>query len=45
MYAYSFPDDIADPIARAMYWDVMNRVRSKPWVHRFVISASSKQRY
>jgi hypothetical protein len=32
------PADIADPAARAMYWDMMNRVRAKPWVHRFVVS-------
>jgi hypothetical protein len=45
MYAYHFPTDIAEPVARAMYWDVMNRVRSRPWVRRFVVSAPFKQRY
>jgi hypothetical protein len=45
MYAYRFPAGIAEPVARAMYWDVMNRVRSGPRVHRFVISASFKQCY
>ncbi|MBR0810464.1 hypothetical protein JQ544_02945 [Bradyrhizobium diazoefficiens] len=45
IYAYRFPEDCTEPVARAMYWDVMNRVRAKPWVHRFVVSDSFKQRY
>ncbi len=45
MYTYHIPADIADPLARAMYWDLMNRVRAKPWVHRFIISDSLKARY
>jgi len=44
-YRYTIPTDIVEPIARAMYWDLMNRVRSKPWLHRFVVSDSLKQRY
>jgi hypothetical protein len=45
IYAYHVPADIAEPVAHAMYWDVMNRVRAKPWVHRFVVSDSLKHRY
>jgi hypothetical protein len=45
MYGYYVPADIADPAARAMYWDMMNRVRAKPWVHRFVVSDCFKQLY
>ncbi|MCP3439796.1 hypothetical protein [Bradyrhizobium sp. CCGUVB14] len=45
IYAYRFPEGCTEPVARAMYWDVMNRVRAKPWVHRFVVSDSFKQRY
>ncbi len=45
MYAYHVPAEITEPIARAMYWDVLNRVRSKPWMHRFVVSDSFKKRY
>ena len=44
-YSYHVPDDIMEPVARAMYWDVMNRVRAKPWMHRFVISEYCKRRY
>jgi hypothetical protein len=45
IYAYRYPDGCTEPVARAMYWDVMNRVRAKPWVHRFVVSESFKRRY
>lgn len=45
IYSYRVPADIAEPIARAMYWDVMNRVRSKPWMPRFLVSDYLKQRY
>jgi hypothetical protein len=45
IYAYRYPDGCAEPVAQAMYWDVMNRVRAKPWVHRFIVSESLKQRY
>ena len=44
-YAYSIPAGITEPVARAMYWNVMKRVRSRPLVHRFVISESCKERY
>jgi hypothetical protein len=44
-YAYDFPAGCNEPIARAMYWDLMNRVRGKPWMHKFVVSDSFKQRY
>ena len=44
-YGYHFPSEINEPVARAMYWNVMNRVRAKPWIHRFVVSDSFKRRY
>lgn len=44
LYGYSVPADITKPVARAMYWNLMNRVRSGPWVHRFIISDDFKQR-
>jgi hypothetical protein len=44
-YAYRYPMGCEEPLARAMYWDLMNRVRGKPWVHRFVVHESFKQRY
>jgi hypothetical protein len=45
LYAYGFPADCNEPIARAMYWDLMNRVRAKPWLHRFLVHESFKRRY
>ena len=45
MYGYDIPVEIKEPVARAMYWEVMNRVRTKPWTQRFIVSDSFKQRY
>jgi hypothetical protein len=45
MYGYHIPEDCTEPVARAMYWDLMNRVRAKPWVHRFIVSDSFKEHY
>jgi hypothetical protein len=36
-YSYHVPDTIKEPIAIAMYWSAMNRVRSRPYFQRFVI--------
>ena len=44
MYGYRVPAEITEPVARAMYWDVMNWVSSKPW-HRFTVHDSFKRRY
>lgn len=45
IYGYHIPDEITETVARAMYWDVMNRVRAKPYIKPFVISDAFKQRY
>ncbi len=45
MYSYRVPAEITEPVARAMYWDVMNRSRSRPYVPRFVVTDSLKRRY
>lgn len=44
-YSYHVPEAIVEPIARAMYWDVMNRVRQKPWIRPFIIHELHKRRY
>lgn len=44
-YSYHVPPAITEPLAIAMYWDVMNRSRSGPYVRQFVVSASMKERY
>lgn len=35
-YGYHIPQSVNDPLAQAMYWDLMNRVRTKPNMSRFV---------
>lgn len=45
IYSYRVPADITEPLPRAMYWDVMNRVREKPWLPRFVVPKYLKQLY
>lgn len=44
-YTYDIPGDCNEPVAQAMYWDLMNRVRARPWVHRFVVHDSFKRGY
>ena len=44
-YSYHVPETICHPIARAMYWDVMNRVGQRPLMQRFFIDEINKRRY
>lgn len=44
-YSYHVPSPITEPVAVAMYWDAMNRSRSRPYVQRFIIPDYMKQRY
>lgn len=44
-YSYSYPPDCNQPIARGMFWDLMNSVRSKPDFPEFSVSSSSKSLY
>jgi hypothetical protein len=45
IYSYRVPPEITEPVAHAMYWDVMNRSRSKPYVERFVVPDFFKRCY
>ena len=45
MYKFKIPPDCADPLAQAMYWDLMNHVRGKPYFPRFTTSRWLKNRY
>ncbi len=38
MYHFDVPPSISEPVARAMYWDLMNRVRGRPFMLPFDIS-------
>ncbi|MRK21953.1 hypothetical protein [Pseudomonas sp. JG-B] len=44
-YSYRYPAGLTDPLARACYWELMNRVRSGPIFQPFTISSSFKSRY
>jgi hypothetical protein len=44
-YGYHIPEDCTEPVAQAMYWDLMNRVRAEPRMHRFIVHESFKQGY
>ena len=44
-YAYHVPLTIRASIARSMYWDLMNSVRSKPYFPVFAVTDSLKQLY
>lgn len=44
-YSYQYPAGLKDPLARACYWELMNRVRSGPIFRRFSASSSFKQLY
>jgi hypothetical protein len=45
IYNYRVPAEIGEPVALAMYWDAMNRSRSKPYVQRFVVTEFLKGRF
>jgi hypothetical protein len=34
-YSYTYPAEIRDEFARASYWDLMNKIRSRPYLPRF----------
>ena len=42
-YGYHVPESVTDPVAQAMYWDLMNRVRGKPYMPRFVANEAFKR--
>ena len=45
LYRYNVPENIKEPIGRAMYWDLMNRVGTKPIVPRFEVTEYLKRRH
>ena len=44
-YHYTYPPNCTSPIVRSFYWDLMNAVRSKPFMPRFEVDRYSKMRY
>jgi hypothetical protein len=39
-YHFNVPAGIQDPLARSMYWDLLNRVRGRPCMPEFTIHDS-----
>jgi hypothetical protein len=44
-YGYHIPPTIVTPLAKAMYWELMNKVRARPWMPRFEVSPCVRTRY
>ena len=42
-YGFHIPEEVSDPFAQAMYWELMNRVRGRPHMQRFVAEEAFKQ--
>nr|WP_166180070.1 hypothetical protein [Altererythrobacter segetis] len=45
LYGFHVPETIKEPLAVAMYWDVMNQSLHRPYFQRFTIPDWAKQRY
>jgi len=44
-YHYTYPIDLINNFARKCYWDLMNTVRSKPYVRKFKVTRYLKMNY
>jgi len=44
-YHYTYPEKINEAFAKNCYWDLMNEVRSKPYVKKFKVTKWPKERY
>jgi hypothetical protein len=44
-YRFIYPPNCNRPIAQTMYWDLMNEVRSAPYMPRFEVTRYLKMRY
>jgi hypothetical protein len=42
-YGFQFPAQVSDSVAREWYWRLMNHIRSRPFIKRFVVSAYLKR--
>jgi len=45
IYSYTYPDSIQSKFAKSCYWDLMNEVRSIPYMRRFRVTKWLKLRY
>lgn len=44
-YEYSVPAECGSALSRAMYWDLMNDVRAKPYMPRFTVDSHLKNHF
>lgn len=44
-YRYTYPDDVRSDFAKACYWELMNEVRSEPYMRKFKVTKWLKLRY
>lgn len=44
-YRYHYPETIINPYAREVFWDLMNDVRSEPYIKKFAVTRCFKMRY
>lgn len=44
-YHYTYPKEINNSFAKTCYWDLMNEVRSKPYMNKFQVTRYLKMRY
>jgi len=45
MYKYSYPNGVSDDFIKTCYWDLMNEVRSGPYLQKFCVTPLLKKRY
>lgn len=45
MYSFRVPETIASSYARNCYWNLMNKLRSKPYMQKFIVSVYLKSEY
>lgn len=44
-YWHTYPEDIKNEFAKNCYWDLMNEVRSDPYLRKFKVTEVLKLRY
>lgn len=44
-YHYTYPNEVKNSFAKNCYWDLMNEVRSKPYMNKFQVTQYFKMRY
>ncbi|OGX34304.1 MAG: hypothetical protein A3I43_04455 [Omnitrophica WOR_2 bacterium RIFCSPLOWO2_02_FULL_50_19] len=44
-YHYTYPNEVKNNFAKSCYWDLMNKIRSKPYMNKFQVTRYLKMRY